>query len=508
MARQTYLKNAAILTATGLVLRAVGMVFRIYVAGRIGAEGMGLYQLVLTVYNLGVTFSTAGITICATRLASFAMAHGKAPGQAMRRVLSFGSVLGCVCGVGMFLLAQPLSDYVMHDARGALSLCVLAPSLPFMASSAALRGYFISLREVRPNAKAQLFEQFVRIAFVAIIIDFAMPYGMGAVCAAVLAGNTVSEILSWCYMLLAYRKINRTQGAQSNASAPQQQDAPPSVYHILTPIAANQYLTAFLRTFENVIIPSSLALFTKSRELALSQFGALKGMAMPVLFFPFSFLTTLSTLLMPEITDAFLKKQNKTLEHLIRRTMLITCVLSAMAGGVFALFAQEIGQLFYHSAEIGFYLAVLGPLAPFMYVESMVDSILKGMDEQLATFKYSIIDSLSRIVLIYLLVPRFGMQGFLVVMLVSNLLTSLLNVRRLFCVTGLAFDWSAWVAKPLFAVCLSAVAEHFVFAPLLAKALPLWAWTVVGALLTAAAFCLVLWLVGGISMKALQKKRG
>ena len=175
VARQTYLKNAAILTATGLVLRAVGMVFRIYVAGRIGAEGMGLYQLVLTVYNLGVTFSTAGITICATRLASFAMAHGKAPGQAMRRVLSFGSVLGCVCGVGMFLLAQPLSDYVMHDARGALSLCVLAPSLPFMASSAALRGYFISLREVRPNAKAQLFEQFVRIAFVAIIIDFAMP---------------------------------------------------------------------------------------------------------------------------------------------------------------------------------------------------------------------------------------------------------------------------------------------------------------------------------------------
>ena len=104
--------------------------------------------------------------------------------------------------------------------------------------------------------------------------------------------------------------------------------------------------------------------------------------------------------------------------------MLITLVLSFLAGGLFTQFAKEIGLVLYQSEEIGFYLSILGPLMPFMYMESMVDGILKGLGEQLSSFRYTALDSVVRIALIYLLLPRFGMQGFLFVMLVSNLLTS------------------------------------------------------------------------------------
>ena len=187
-------------------------------------------------------------------------------------------------------------------------------------------------------------------------------------------------------------------------------------------------------------------------EIRNSQYGALKGMAMPVIFFPFSFLATLSTLLLPEITEAHVQNRRAALEHLVNRVMLITLVLSFLAGGLFTQFAKEIGLVLYQSEEIGFYLSILGPLMPFMYMESMVDGILKGLGEQLSSFRYTALDSVVRIALIYLLLPRFGMQGFLFVMLVSNLLTSLLNLHRLLHVTGLRVQWLRWVIKPVFSL--------------------------------------------------------
>ncbi|MEG1407221.1 MAG: oligosaccharide flippase family protein, partial [Ruthenibacterium sp.] len=65
--QKSYVKNAAILTVTGLILRMAGMFFRVYIAGKIGAEGMGVYQLIFTVYTLAITLATAGLSIVATR---------------------------------------------------------------------------------------------------------------------------------------------------------------------------------------------------------------------------------------------------------------------------------------------------------------------------------------------------------------------------------------------------------------------------------------------------------
>ena len=133
---------------------------------------------------------------------------------------------------------------------------------------------------------------------------------------------------------------------------------------------------------------------------------------MPVLLFPFSFLTPLATLLMPEVTEAHILGRQKTLETLVGRIMLFTTTFSVLAGGLIALYAYPLGRLLYHDETIGFYLAVLAPVLPGMYLDAMGDSILKGLGEEVATFRYSIWDSLIRIGLVILLMPRMGMKGF------------------------------------------------------------------------------------------------
>lgn len=256
-------------------------------------------------------------------------------------------------------------------------------------------------------------------------------------------------------------------------------------------------MTSVLRTVENVMVPGCLAVYTLSRETALSQYGALKGMAMPVIFFPFSFLATLSTLLLPEITEAHVQNRRAALEHLVNRVMLITLVLSFLAGGLFTQFAKEIGLVLYQSEEIGFYLSILGPLMPFMYMESMVDGILKGLGEQLSSFRYTALDSVVRIALIYLLLPRFGMQGFLFVMLVSNLLTEPAEPAPPAACYRAACAMAALGDKTGVLVFVCGRGVRFVLQPLTQRlGLPLLAWAVLGAVFTSVIYALFIWLTG------------
>ena len=209
--------------------------------------------------------------------------------------------------------------------------------------------------------------------------------------------------------------------------------------------------------------PTRSDTFLGSRAESLAQFGALKGMAMPVLLFPFSFLTPLATLLLPEVTRAHILGRRRTLETLVGRIMLFTNLFSVLAGGLIALNAAPLARLLYRDESVGLYLLVLAPVLPGMYLDAMGDSILKGLGEEVATFRYSIWDSMLRIALVLLLMPHFGMTGFLVVMWASNVTSALLNIFRIHKVTGIRTRWFEWFIQPalLFAAA-AALGQTFV----------------------------------------------
>ena len=171
--RQSYLKNAALLTGSDVVLRLAGMGLRIWLANELGGEGMGLYQLVLAVYSLFVTLATAGVSVAATRLMAEelsgpASAHGAARGM-LRRLLAAGLVLGMFAAALQLATADLAARLWLGDVRAVGALRVSALGMPWMAVSAVLRGFFIARRHVAPNVFSQLTEQTVRIALVGLV---------------------------------------------------------------------------------------------------------------------------------------------------------------------------------------------------------------------------------------------------------------------------------------------------------------------------------------------------
>lgn len=427
--RKTYLQNAALLTACGLVLRVLGMGFRVVLSSYLGGEGMGLYQLILAVYMVFVSLATAGINVASARLAAQSLARGRGMAATLRGLCGTALLFGCCAMLLQMLLAEPAARYLLHDTRAILALQILAPSLPFMAAAGAVRGCFLAARRVHPNVIAQLIEQIIRMAIAIAALRVLAQWGAGYGCAAVVLGSTVSEGIS-CALMFAFAA--KTPEFARCADEPLQPYTQKELYEH-RPAGGGQPPAGQrpCRPVESSLIPYTLALYTGSRADAMAQYGSLKGMALPLLFFPFSVLSALSGLLMPEITRAHTKGDTDATRRLVFTMLKVTGAFSLAAGTGFVLFGAPLAGFIYRDVEVGEYVRILGFVAPFMYLESMVDGVLKGLGEQLATFYYSLADSISRIAAIWLLLPRYGMAAFLGIMITSNLFTFTLNLTRM-----------------------------------------------------------------------------
>ncbi len=458
-----FIKNAIILTVTALILRLAGIIFKIWLSRAVGSEGIGLYQLILSVYVLFSTFAAGGISTAVTRLCADELSLGSGAGAI--RVLRKGIFLSlfiAALSLGItYFFADSLAFFMLGDMRAAPAIRILGFSLPFIAISSCLRGYFVARRKTVSQSLSQILEQAARIFIVVFLSGAFASRGLSYACAAIVLGDTAAEALSLGFLYVSYRLdrkkiINRGSRPLSFGIR--------RILAIATPITTGRYLNSILRTIENIQVPKSLSLYSGSASASLSQFGMIKGMALPLIFFPSSFLGAVGTLLIPEMSEAHSKNEGYKIKYIADKIISLTFVSSFLLAGIFFVLAEPIGLLIYGSYEIAFLLRSLAPLVPLMYIDSICDGMLKGLDKQGFVFRLSVFDSASRIALIALLVPRFGMNGFLGVMYISNLLTGVWRVAEVCKCTKLPFLYEDWLLKPFIFMVLAVLPAAF-FAP-------------------------------------------
>lgn len=455
MNKRTFLKNTAVMTVTSLLLRAMGILFRILLSQQVGAEGIGLYQLVFTVYVLGGTFATGGLTTAVTRLAAEQIARQNR--QGLKRLMRLGVL--CSIGVGgasalALYAAAPAIGSWMGDVRTVPAVAVSGLALPFIGISCCLKGYFTARRKALPPCLSQMVEQCVRIGGILYMLHTFWDGSLQGACCIIILGDGLSETAGCLYLMGAYGlDIRHGKGLPTGGTIPAPLWRP--LLHIALPLTAGRYLSAALRTAENTLVPARLTLFTHSDTQSLAQFGAVKGMALPLIFFPSALLMTVSNLLVPELSDANALHRQRQVSLLVERTLHITLLGAVCIGGLFTFWGRQLGGLLYHDDTVGLILQILGPLTPIMYLDSAASGMLKGLGQQVHSLGYAVADSAVRIVLIWLLLPRYGLCGFLFVMLVSNVLTAFLSTHRLLEVSGAAIPWGRWLLCPAFIALLA-----------------------------------------------------
>ncbi len=412
------------LTLTSFLMKTVAVWFNVYLTDLIGTVGIGIFQLIMSVYAMSKTLAYGGMNLAATRLCIDDFAHFR---HSMRRVLAVALALGCLTGYALFIFSEKISILWILTDHAALSLKVLAFSLPFVALSAALNGYMTAARKMGRYSVIQLLEQIAKITLtVAIVSCFGFSDTQRAIAMVCLA-ITLSEVFSFSLALISYLIDVRILRAKSDGK----HGFLKRFCRLALPDAFGSYIRSALNTIEHLLIPRGIKQSGASTERALSDYGIVQGMSLPVVLYPSSILGVVSGLLVPEIAECKIKKNEVQVNYIINRVLHVAMIFSMITTTVLLLYAEPLSICIYKNVEAANFIRMLAPLIPIMYLDMTTDGMLKGLDKQLDIMKINVLDSVLCVVLVYFLVPKVAVDGYIITIYAAEIINFILSFRKL-----------------------------------------------------------------------------
>lgn len=460
--KQVFLLNAMILTATSLCASGAGVWMNLYLSARLGAQGMGLYQLILSVYSFAVTLASAGIHLAATRLVAEETAGKSAVyprshvPHAMRTALGYCLIFGCAAGALLFFGAPTIGTHWLSSTQTIRPLKIMALSMPLLSMSCTLGGYFTAVRRVAKPACAQIFEQLLRILLVTAALTLLCPVSdLETACILIAIAGVIAEVLSFLLEFLLYLIDRRRYFPDGEPSA---NGFLQRLLRISLPVAGSSYIRSGLTTAKNLLVPMRLQAAGLSSAASLSMFGTVHGVALPVILLPAALLNSFSGLIVPEMAQSHIRRQD--VRSIIRRMFALNLSVSMGVCGILFAFAAEIGAAVSKNPDVGIYIRLLAPVIPLMYLDTAVDCMLKGLDEQVAVMRYNVYDAFISLLMVWFLLPIMGIKGYILMICLSELFNFALSFLRLSKVTGFIPDTIELAAKPLLCAGIATTLVH------------------------------------------------
>ena len=428
--RKQFFINGILLSLVALAIRGIGMAFNSYLTRSVGAEGIGLYTLVTSVYSFGITFATSGLNLTVTRLvaADIGERGGRGVGRIMRNCLIYALIFSISATAVLLIFSDYFAIRVLADARAAPPLRALALSLVPIALTSLFSGYFVGVRRVAHNAAVSFFSQLARVGVTVFAIIRAIPHGAAATVLALAVCATATELFAFLFSLIQYlfdrrRNKKRYTGAASPFSA---------VTNMALPLAVSAYIRSGLLTLEHILIPKRLRDSGESHTDALASYGILHGMALPLLIYPMTPLSSFSGLLVPEFASGLAAREHGRLSCIASEAINTTLVYSTLCAVLVATFSEELGWVMYSSWGAGHYISLMAPVIPIMYLDHVADSMLKGIGEHVYSMWVNIADSCLSVILVYVLIPIMGIGGYAVVIVAMEGFNFALSATRLY----------------------------------------------------------------------------
>ena len=451
--------NTVLLTITSFVIRTVFVSFNVYLTNKIGADGIGLYELISSVYAMAITFSVAGIRLAAMRLVADNITLKKYSDRLIiRRCLLYSFICGTIIAAIMMGAANLIGEKWIGDFRSVPSLKILSLSLPFASMAAALNGYFTSVGKLVRYTVVQFAEQIFKIVVTVFALRSALSYGLEASCVAIVSGITSAEIFSLICTYIVYRL---TSGKSSISDKPK--EIWQRILRIALPDAVGSEMRSILMTVEHLLIPLGFKKSGSNPETALATYGIIHGMSLPLILYPSALLSSLSGLLVPEIAALHISGNKVRINYMIARVLHLTLLFSIGVAGIMYFNSESLSYAVYGNDKTYFYMQILSPLIPVMYMDMTVDGMLKGLDQQLSYMKYNIIDASVCVILVYFLVPIFSVRGYIIVVFVSEILNFVLSFRRLTMVSEVRISLFKDIVVPLLSVISANLIKELLF---------------------------------------------
>lgn len=510
-AKKSFINSAVILMISGLIVRLLGFVYRIYVSNMLGSEAMGIFQLISPVYSLIILTLTSGVSIAISRMVSREIARRHIIN--VRRITVMALLYVFIAGIliSLFILVNAgfIANKLLKEPRTYYSVLLLIPCIPIIALSSALKGFFYGIQEVAPTAWSQIAEQVTRIAIVLLAAKQFINYGLEYACAFATAAMAAGEIASLLVLYLAYgRRIKKYGRNKSKKGLMRKREIMLEILKISWPVSSNRFITSIMSAAELILIPRRLLAGGMDYQSSIELYGKLTGMAMPLIYFPALVTSSLAVTLVPAISEALSLKNFKTVTTRISRSIQITLALGFIFFAVFMCYHDEISNLVFRRENIGELLYLLSFACISIYFHQTLSGILNGLGKQGVSLRNSVIGYLIRIGFVYFCIPTYGIKSYTVAILASSVITCILNLLAVTRETGMAVDVRNWILKPAVVgvfMLLTGRYIHALFAALFEHAIYATVFSIIGSV-TAGIFLMVM--IGVLEKNQLLKAIG
>lgn len=429
MKKNTFLFSTLLLIVANFISRVIGLVYRVLLSRKLGAEGIGIYQLSFHTYIMMIAITTSGIPVAISKLvASYNAVNDN---RSSRRVLGIG--LGCGITLSLILSATLyfkmdfFNDLISKEMDLSLILYTLIPALPVVTVSTMLRSYFYGLKKVTPSAIAQISEQLVRITYVFAMLTYIANVKLQYKVFVASLGILVGELAGLTVLLISLllRSKNKRQSHPNNSYI----DICGSLFVIALPITVTKLLSVAMQSTSMFLVPRQLVKAGLSMTEAVSIFGQVVGMTMPLLFIPFIVTSAFVVNLIPNISENKKLHQYRSINQQTSKAIRATILTALPISLLYYMYPREITMFLYGNNSAAIYLRYLSFASVFLSIYHILSGVLHGLGKQMITTTNYIIGMSFNLLGIWFLVkiPSINIMGFVISFIVSTLVMLSLN---------------------------------------------------------------------------------
>ena len=448
-------KSTAILTAVSLFAQAVRFVFQVLLSRTVGSEVMGLYQLVMPVMPVLMSLTAVGFTAACSNLTARAHAKGDR-GEAIRVVKMCTG--GFLCAFTLVaLVVIPLSDaisvYLLGDARSRLGLLLLLTCVLLTGLENIHKHYFYGTVRVTPPAVTEICEQLIRTGAVLGLLWAFLPQNPENTVGLIVLGMIICEVFSACTLSLLFRLW---AGRPDRGGGPRMELAG-RIWRIALPMGCTALLGNLMGAWTAVLIPRQLVKAGANVSAAMSSFGVLRGMTLPLLTLPTAVISAMGLVLLPKMAQAAALGRNDLCRRRCSKALAVTLWLTLPAAVLMALVAQPLGRVLFREGAVGELAFPLALGVALSAAETVLAISLNGLGKQGTTAANGLISGAVQLFLTWWRMgqPGVGLRGYVEAFLLSTLLGLALNGWAIYKTIGLKPDWFRWLVAPGLATMLA-----------------------------------------------------
>lgn len=414
--RNRLVKDTVLLTLMQIFLDTAALLLNVFITRQLGAEAIGILTLTGSFLGLAGILSNGNAFLCTSRLVSEEMGKTNSnPNRILAHGIKLCLMLSTTVSVMLFVFAEPLSSKFFSGAEMEDAIKFMPLALISGAVSACFKGYFNACRKSSVSATGDIIEFIIKSLVIIIMTLTAISPDENSVCRIMIAGIIAGNIFSLVYCLIVFAKSHERYSGRCSLDFRKYMT-------YAFPIMAGSILTSALSSTNDALIPMCLRQNGDSVNEALSRFGIFEAIVIPTLFFPSVVLCSMSGIIVSEAARAKASGNKERIRSLTGRLTQYTLIFAVFAAAVLMRFGNVIGEILGGGELAGKMITIIAPVVPFIYMEIILEALIKGMGLQGFSSLNYLAEYAIRISVVLVFVPRFSFYGIVASYYASNVI--------------------------------------------------------------------------------------